>query len=482
MDRREPRPLAAGPPELLSQPGRGGFLLRLPALLAVAVIAWSLWALYQVDGRRALVGAAAALAGWGLAWAWQHQRQQRFVDALVQRLAGRVSGPEERNGRGSLAADLRGDARRIASAVDAGDRRWREVLGQAQARSDLLETILGSMVDGVVAQDARGRVLLFNEAAEALFGCRRGEVIGRPLLEAIREYDVADALETAMREGAGVTRTIGLARLGERELQVRTAPLRSRSGELHGAVAVLRDVTEMRRLEQVRTEFVANVSHELRTPLTALKGFIETLLDGAVDDRATARRFLEIMRRETDRLVSLISDLLDLSRLESPRLEVRLETLNLSDLVDQSLELFRHRAGTRGVELASELPSPFWVEADESLLRQVLVNLIDNAVKYTPEGGRIWISGSREEGWAEFSVSDTGPGIPRKALDRIFERFYRVDKARSRAMGGTGLGLSIVRHAVERQGGRVWVESQLGEGSTFRVRLHAGPTSEVTRP
>ncbi|HEY8532174.1 MAG TPA: ATP-binding protein, partial [Limnochorda sp.] len=275
------------------------------------------------------------------------------------------------------------------------------------------------------------------------------------------------------------TRTLRLMRPAERELQIRSAPLRSVAGGLDGAVAVLRDVTEMRRLEQVRTEFVANVSHELRTPLTAIKGFIETLLDGAVDDPATARRFLEIVRRETDRLVRLINDLLDLSRLESPHLEVQLVPVDLKPLVEECLELFRHRAASRSIELSCELQGSLWALGDASLIRQVLVNLVDNAVKYTPPGGRVWISGGLEGSWAELAVSDTGPGIPGRALNRVFERFYRVDKARSRDMGGTGLGLSIVRHAVERQGGRVWVESAPGEGSTFRVRLQAVPGKET---
>lgn len=443
-------------------------------MAASGLIGTILWTLSRVGIWLGVGAGMAALAGGVLGWLWRRLLGQRSTETLLHWLASRGTVYQEGDTDGSLPAGLPEEAWRLAQAVAEGDRRWHQALGAAQARLDLLDTILESLEDGVVAQDRRGRIRLFNSAAERLFNYRRDEVIGRPLLEVIREYELAEALETAITQGAGVARTFQLARLGERELLVRSAPLRSREGQVEGAVAVLRDVTEMRRLEQVRTEFVANVSHELRTPLTAVKGFIETLLDGAVDDPATARRFLEIVRRETDRLVSLISDLLDLSRLESPRLEVRLETLDLGELVEQSLDLFRHRAEQRGIELTSELPSPFRVLGEESLLRQVLVNLIDNAVKYTPEGGRVWVSGRQGEDWAEFAVSDTGPGIPRKALDRIFERFYRVDKARSRAMGGTGLGLSIVRHAAERQGGRVWVESSPGEGTTFRVRLKAG--------
>lgn len=465
-------PLAPRPPHRVSPPTRrrGLALAGAVALLAVA-----LGLLRWIGGWPALAGAGTALAGGLIGWEWQRRRQRREIDLLVSRLNRRGPLDDDQTSTGAWAQGLQGEPKRLALALAEGDQRWREALVAAQARTTLLDTILESLEDGVIAQDQRGRVQLFNGAAERLFDLPRSEVLGRPLLEVIREYDLAEALEAAAVQGASQTRTVRLMRPVERELQIRSAPLRSAEEGLDGAVAVLRDVTEMRRLEQVRTEFVANVSHELRTPLTALKGFIETLLDGAVDDPATARRFLEIVRRETDRLVSLISDLLDLSRLESPHLDVPLVPVDLSSLAVECVELFRQRAESRSIELSCQLPGALWVMGDASLLRQVLINLVDNAVKYTPVGGQVWISGQREGSWAELAVSDTGPGIPGRALNRVFERFYRVDKARSRAMGGTGLGLSIVRHAVERQGGRIWVESSPGEGSTFRVRLQAAP-------
>ena len=450
--------------------------LRILALLAGLLVLASLWALQRWIGPgAALVGAGATAAGGLIGWAWERHRHRRAVDRLVQLLRDQDPVGETGASPGLWDQRLRGASAQLALALAERDQHWQEALGSAQTRATLLDTILESLDDGVIAQDQQGRVQLFNSAAERLFDLPRSEVLGRPLVEAIREYGLAEALEAAAVQGAGQTRSVRLMRPVERELQIRSAPLRRADGELAGAVAVLRDVTEMRRLEQVRTEFVANVSHELRTPLTALKGFIETLLDGAMDDPATARRFLEIVRRETDRLVSLINDLLDLSRLESPHLEVELVPVNLSLLAAECAELFRQRAESRSIDLSVQCPPALWVMGNESLLRQVLINLVDNAVKYTPEGGRVWISGDREGAWVELAVADTGPGIPGRALNRVFERFYRVDKARSRAMGGTGLGLSIVRHAVERQGGRIWVESAPGEGSTFRVRLRAAP-------
>ena len=468
-------PLAPGPARGVSPPGgRGlGRAVAVPALAGIlGLLAWA-------AGWPALAGAGAVAAGVVLGREWERRRHQRDLDVLAARVSHSGPLPESMPETAAWTQDVGQEAKRLALALAESDRRWHQSLASIQARATLLDTILESLEDGVIAQDQRGRIQLFNGAAERMFGLSRSEVLGRPLLEVIREYELAEALEAAAIQGVSQTRTVRLMRPAQRELQIRSAPLRSAVGNLDGAVAVLRDVTEMRRLEQVRTEFVANVSHELRTPLTAIKGFIETLLDGAVDDPATARRFLEIVRRETDRLVSLISDLLDLSRLESPHLEVQLVPVDLKPLVEECLELFRHRAESRSIELSSQLPGALWALGDASLIRQVLVNLVDNAVKYTPPGGRVWISGRREEAWAELAVSDTGPGIPGRALNRVFERFYRVDKARSRDMGGTGLGLSIVRHAVERQGGRVWVESAPGEGSTFRVRLQAVPEKET---
>lgn len=468
-------PLAPGPARGVTRPGGRGW----GRAAALAALAGTVGLLAWAGGWPVLAGAGAVAAGLALGREWERRRHRRDLDVLITRVGQSGPLPERVQETAAWTQELGPEAQRLAQALAESGRRWQQALASTQARATLLDTILESLEDGVIAQDARGRIQLFNGAAERIFGLSRSEVLGRPLLEVIREYELAEALEAAAVQGASQTRTLRLMRPAERELQIRSAPLRSVAGGLDGAVAVLRDVTEMRRLEQVRTEFVANVSHELRTPLTAIKGFIETLLDGAVDDPATARRFLEIVRRETDRLVRLINDLLDLSRLESPHLEVQLVPVDLKPLVEECLELFRHRAASRSIELSCELQGSLWALGDASLIRQVLVNLVDNAVKYTPPGGRVWISGGLEGSWAELAVSDTGPGIPGRALNRVFERFYRVDKARSRDMGGTGLGLSIVRHAVERQGGRVWVESAPGEGSTFRVRLQAVPGKET---
>jgi two-component system phosphate regulon sensor histidine kinase PhoR len=242
--------------------------------------------------------------------------------------------------------------------------------------------------------------------------------------------------------------------------------------EVRGVVAVIGDITQLRQLETMRKDFVANVSHELKTPLTSIKGFIETLLDGALEEKATAQKFLTIINQETERLSNLINDLLAMSKLESGQTELKLKSIKLPELVNDILLTIENRLQEKNLELARELAASE-IYGDEDLLKEVIINLLDNAIKYTPEGGRILV-GSRITGEEiEFFVKDTGIGIPEESLARVFERFYRVDKGRSRAMGGTGLGLAITKHIVERHGGKLAVESELGEGSRFSFTLPA---------
>jgi two-component system phosphate regulon sensor histidine kinase PhoR len=236
-------------------------------------------------------------------------------------------------------------------------------------------------------------------------------------------------------------------------------------------VAVLHDVTETRRLEQIRSEFVANVSHELKTPVTSVKGFAETLLDGAMYDEATLREFLKIIYDESDRLHRLISDILDLSRIEQHRIPLKMEQLNVVDVVAETVQTMRKRIEKKQLELVLPQKRHVMMEADKDRLRQILLNLVTNAIAYTPDKGRIEISLIERENELDLIVSDTGIGISEKDLPRIFERFYRVDKARSRQSGGTGLGLAIVKHLVESYHGKIRVESEEGKGSTFIVTL-----------
>jgi two-component system phosphate regulon sensor histidine kinase PhoR len=259
----------------------------------------------------------------------------------------------------------------------------------------------------------------------------------------------------------------------ERTLQVHAVPLRLGPGET-GVAMVLHDITALRQLEQVRTEFVANVSHELRTPLTAIQGYLETLLGGAMEDPANARRFLEVVFRHTERLGRLLNDLTDLSNIELGRVSLQLGPVSLAEVVEGTLDIIRVKADAGGVRLEARLPAELpAVQADRDRLAQILINLVDNAVKYTPPGGEVAVEATAGEGLVEVAVRDTGVGIPPADLPRITERFYRVDRARSRELGGTGLGLAIVKHLVAAHGGALVIESRPGEGTRVRVTLPA---------
>jgi two-component system phosphate regulon sensor histidine kinase PhoR len=272
--------------------------------------------------------------------------------------------------------------------------------------------------------------------------------------------------------GAVVRREVSLAAPAGRILQVHGVPLLLAGGE-KGVVIVLHDITELRRLEQVRTEFVGNVSHELRTPLTAIHGYVETLLGGALEEPENARKFLEIVHRQTERLGRLINDLTDLSNIELGKASLHLAPTRLDEVVDSVLGVIAPRARAGGVTVRTEVPATLpLVKADHDRLAQILINLVDNAVKYTPDRGVVTVRGSEALGkTVSVSVEDTGVGIPSADLPRITERFYRVDKARSRELGGTGLGLAIVKHLVLAHGGELHIESEIGRGTTVRFPL-----------
>jgi two-component system, OmpR family, phosphate regulon sensor histidine kinase PhoR len=347
-------------------------------------------------------------------------------------------------------------------------------LGHEQAKAT---AILDGMIEGVIAVDGRDIILLMNERARSMFGldATRGE--GKPFLEVIRNTELHEAFREGRTadEGSVSHRELRLASPVERRVQVNAVPLRLGPHEV-GVVMVLHDVTELRRLEQVRTEFVANVSHELRTPLTAIQGYLETLLSGALEEQENARRFLEIVFRHTERLGRLLNDLMDLSNIELGRVTLKLAPTRLDEAVDAVLAIIGPKAKSGKVALRSQMPRDLPpVLADRDRLVQILINLVDNAVKYTPEDGGVTVRVKEPaDGWVEVDVIDTGIGIPPADLPRITERFYRVDKARSRELGGTGLGLAIVKHLVFAHGGQLKIESEPNRGTTVRVWLSVG--------
>ena len=334
------------------------------------------------------------------------------------------------------------------------------------------EAILSGMIEGVIAVDRDQRIILLNSAAEAMFNISSHRALGRFHWEMIRHSQLNTLFQEVLDSGSPKTEELTLYHDGDRILQTQAASIPGKGDTPWAVVAVFHDITEIRRLEEARKDFVANVSHELRTPLTAIKGFVETLRDGAVSDPEKGHRFLTIIAKHTERLDRLISDLLDLSQIESGKTEMHLASVNLPELINRTVSNFRETGGQKGqtinVKIPRGLPS---VVADEEKMETVLVNILDNSVKYTPEHGEITISAVDDNGFVKVEISDTGMGIPLRDLPRIFERFYRVDKARSRELGGTGLGLSIVKHILEAHGGTIHAESEPGKGSKFIFTL-----------
>jgi two-component system, OmpR family, phosphate regulon sensor histidine kinase PhoR len=340
---------------------------------------------------------------------------------------------------------------------------------ETQARQDAL---FDSMIEGVLVLDDAGCVQFANRAFAQMFATT-GVLRGRSLLEAVRLHEIVEIVERAGQEGRVIDFELRLPGEPERWLQINAAALTSVDRRRLGTILVFHDLSRIKKLERTRQEFVANVSHELRTPLSHVKGYVETLLDGAKDDPEVSNRFLQTIARNAERLKLLIEDLLTISELESGRVTLNLQTVALRPLVQKVFDDFKARAVGRGVTLANDVPE-LSVRADSIRMEQVLSNLVDNAIKYGRPDGHVTVAaGPGEDGKVEVSVKDDGPGLPAEALERVFERFYRVDKARSREQGGTGLGLSIVKHIVQSHGGRVFATSDPGHGATFFFTLPA---------
>ena len=348
----------------------------------------------------------------------------------------------------------------------------RQRLAGQQARAQQA-VVFNSMVEGMVLLDGNGLIQIANRQFSHLFGAG-DDLTGKTLIEAARMHEVADLVDGLSAEKPANGRELRLPGLADRWLEVNAAAVFDEKRVRQGTVGVLHDLTRLKKLERNREEFVANVSHELRTPLSLIKGYTETLLDGAKDNPEVSLKFLQTIDRNAERLKLLIEDLLTISELESGRLRLQLQPVALKPLVGKLCEDFKPRASSRDITLVNEMPE-LTVKADSDRVQQVLGDLVDNAIKYGRTAGTVAIRArATDDGVIELCVADDGPGIPEDARERIFERFYRVDKARSREQGGTGLGLSIVKHIVQSHGGRVWVESEPGKGSRFFFSLPQG--------
>lgn len=355
------------------------------------------------------------------------------------------------------------------------DLKFRRELEQEHAGR---EVIFDCMIEGLVVLASNGRIRLINQAVEQLFRLN-AEARGRTLLEAFRRHELQDLATRASAQGQALGLELTLDGPPARCLEINATAFHDTGDTQRGVILVFHDVTRLKELEATRREFVANVSHELRTPITIIKGYVETLLDGARNDPHLALKFLQTIEKHTNRLTFLIEDLLTISQLEEGRIVVNRQWCDLRSLVTRVLEDFASRASARNITLANQVPESLSLHADLDRLQQVLVNLLDNAIKYGRPGGHVTVAAriSDFRDRIELSVIDDGPGIPKEFIHRIFERFYRVDTARSREQGGTGLGLSIVKHIIQAHGGDVAAESQPGKGTTFSLTLPWEPPS-----
>jgi two-component system phosphate regulon sensor histidine kinase PhoR len=359
---------------------------------------------------------------------------------------------------------------------------------------NLSAAILGSMVEGVAVVNGAERLAFANPGFASILGLDVPPVAGSSLLEVVRQTELIEAVRRVLAGEPRVEAEIATGTLRQHFFAATVAAVRA--GETSGAVIVLHDITELRKLERIRRDFVANVSHEFRTPLTAIQGFAETLIGGAIDDPQNRGRFLGIILEHSRRLARLTEDLLKLSQMDAERLELEIRPVSVSQLVESCYETSQRRALEKDLGLSLNVPSQLpEVAADARRIQEVLQNLLDNAIQYTLPGGKIVLSAELRNDEVVFTVADTGIGIPRADQPRIFERFYRVDVARSREAGGTGLGLSIAKHLVEAHSGRIWVDSEVGVGSKFhfaipvfdperaamRAALTAGPASRSLR-
>ena len=462
--------------------GDGHFVLRLALPLRdighiEQLIARAIW-------MAAILGLCLALL---LAYGTSRYISRPILDAIwfVRNIAaGRLKHP-------TLRVSSTRELRELGTALDDMRQQVQAQIGQITLEKSRLEAVLPSITEAILVTDQSGRILMGNRTFEKLFGVPDA-IEGRMPIELVRHRDVQNAIDQTLKTGQAVVLDLTRSDDRERHFDVQIAPI-LQDDHITGSVTIFYDITELRRLERIRKDFVANVSHELRTPLTTIKGCAATLADGALDNREASQRFVKMINTHADRLHNLVEDILDLSRIESGALPLEIDVYPVQEMVNAVVGEIRPLAKEKTLTIEINVKENVQVQCDHKLIEQALFNLLDNAVKYTPEEGKIWIQ-TRDFKHVEnvdedrrnrhgenatqtrkrriaLEVKDTGIGVPLSDMDRIFERFYRVDKGRSRAMGGTGLGLSIVRHIMDAHGERVYVESEQGKGSTFGLTL-----------
>jgi two-component system, OmpR family, phosphate regulon sensor histidine kinase PhoR len=389
----------------------------------------------------------------------------RRIDELVRQIA-RGERPA------TFLVDGGAEPKRVGLALEDIFARQQQLDQQIAGRESGTQTILGAMQDGLLVVDARRDIVLVNRGFEKLFELQHTDA-GAPLLEAVRNATLDRLIAETLRTGEAMRSELSLADSqtnAERRLEISAVPIKEGVDGTRGAVVLFHDITELKRLDQIRSDFVANVSHELRTPLSILRGYIETLLDNPKTSLEELSRILNIMERHSKRLGLLVDDLLSLARLESSNAKLELSEVRVQELFHNVIRDWSEKLAAKNLKVIVDLPPDLQtITADETRLQEVFHNLVENAVKYSRDNGQIRLQAGRRGPEIVLSVSDDGVGISKDQLPRIFERFYRADKARSRELGGTGLGLAIVKHIAQLHGGRVEAESGLGRGTTVRV-------------
>ncbi len=335
-------------------------------------------------------------------------------------------------------------------------------------RRGQLKALLDNMIEGVIILDLHGKITLINSVIENIFGIKEEELLEHPLIEAIRNPELDYFLKETLDKQRMREIELEMVTPVEGIFKIRAAFYEKVEVEKKGLLVIFNDITALRKLERSKAEFVANVSHELRTPLASIKGFVETLQEGALEDKKNSRKFLAIINQNVDRLDALIRDILDLSKIESKKMELKREVFSIKDIIENVLDVLSVAGKKKKIKINVVIaPEAEYMNADKMQLEQVIMNLMDNGIKFNNDGGELLIKVFKEGSQNIVLIKDTGIGIPESDIPRIFERFYRVDKGRSRMLGGTGLGLSIVKHIIENHGGRIKVSSAQGKGTEF---------------
>jgi two-component system phosphate regulon sensor histidine kinase PhoR len=424
--------------------------------------------LRSIQLKIALAGLLIALAAAAVSL-WVSRRITRPIEAMKTSAGHFAGGDFSRRLQAPDSEEMAGLADALNQMAAQLDRRINTIVRQRNE----LETVLASMREGVIAVDNEGKIINMNAAAAEFFNCKPADIQRRDLQEVFRNSALQQFVRSSISSKTLTEGDISLYHNGEKTLHMQSFPLLDANKAHIGTLVVFNDVTQFRRLENMRRDFVANVSHEIKTPLTAIKGFVETLLQGSVDDPAESERFLGIIEKHVDRLSAIVEDLLSLSRIEQEDegKTIELEDGYVKDVFQSAMQICRSKAEEKNIAIHPECEDTISTKFDATLLEQAVVNLLDNAIKYSEPVSTVHLKAGRSEQDIVIRVEDQGMGIAKKHLPRLFERFYRADKARSRILGGTGLGLAIVKHIAQAHGGDVSVESTLGKGSTFMIRL-----------